>query len=202
MPLGTLFLFPSISFGLLKRLRCWLKQDICDMNSTTGQVAVSSSGLTAGNWPVTRLLLRARVSLRARLSLTALFWLAAVFLLTAPGLTGGNRVYAQTSPDISGTWRGTLLAGQFEPLEVVLHIQGVAGNYNATLDIPAQLRQGILADSVSIRGANIMIRINSIQAEYYAGLVMADDGSGIAALVGDWGQSGEHTPLRMQRDPL
>jgi hypothetical protein len=188
--------------AFLKRLRCRLKQDICNMNLTAGQMALSSFGLTTADWLTARRSLKARVSLRAQFLLRALFWLTAIFLLATPGLPSNNRVYAQTSPDISGTWRGSLLAGQFDPLEVVLHIQRVAGNYTATLDIPAQLRQGILADSVSIRGANIMIRISTIQAEYYAGLVMADDGSSITALNGDWGQSGEHTPLRMQRDPL
>jgi hypothetical protein len=136
------------------------------------------------------------LSMRCRLA----YLLATLSMLTAFSMIMTSPAYAQTPPDISGTWRGTLLAGQYDPLEIVFHIHGNAGNYSATLDIPAQARTGMKADSVSIRGSNVMIRINAIQAEYYAGLVIAEDGISVDALDGDWGQSGEHTPLRMQKN--
>lgn len=126
--------------------------------------------------------------------------LLAVFCLAGFYFASDARVYAQSPVDVSGTWRGTLVAGQFEPLEIVFHIQGNDGSYTATLDIPAQARAGMSVDSVSVRGANIMIRMSNIQAEYYAGLVISDDGATVEALNGDWGQSGEHIPLRMIRD--
>ncbi|MDO8908197.1 MAG: hypothetical protein Q7W55_06825 [Pseudohongiella sp.] len=127
--------------------------------------------------------------------------LATVSVLAGLGLITGTSALAQTPPDVSGTWRGTLVAAQYDPIEIVFHIEGSASGYSATLDIPAQARTGVRVDSVSIRGSNIMIRMNGIQAEYYAGLVRAEDGISIEALDGDWGQSGEHTPLRMLREP-
>lgn len=116
--------------------------------------------------------------------------------------SGSSRVHAQSEPDISGSWRGTLVVGQMDPFDIVFHILGDAGNYAATLDIPSQSRIGLPVDSVRVTGSNITMRMDSLQAEYYATLVMEDDDSAVIALNGDWGQSGEHIPLRMQRDSL
>lgn len=130
---------------------------------------------------------------------TLLFLLAIVCVFS-------TQIYSQTTsaqpgPDISGTWRGTLVAGQFDPLEIVFHIRGDAGSYTATLDIPAQSRIGLPVDSVSVNGSNVNIRMNTLQAEYYASIVLSDDGRSVDAFNGDWGQSGEHIPLRMLRSP-
>lgn len=128
-------------------------------------------------------------------------WFALIVMaLLLTGLSNGVPAYAQSVPDISGTWRGTLVAGQLEPLQIIFRIQGSAGNYSATLDIPAHARLGLPADSVSVSGSNVTIRLDTLQAEYYASLVMLDDGSAVDSLNGDWSQSGEHIPLRMSRD--
>lgn len=108
---------------------------------------------------------------------------------------------AETLPAhaLEGSWLGTLLAAQYDPLEIVFHLHSDAGSYTATLDIPSQARHGLQADTVSVRGGNILIRLNTLQAEYYATLEFAADGNTVTALDGDWSQSGEHVPLRMQR---
>lgn len=123
-----------------------------------------------------------------------------VLWATIPGQITESQVYAQSPPDLSGTWRGTLEAAQFDPLEIVFRIMGDAGNYSATLDIPSQSRIGLPVDSVRISGSNITLRMDALQAEYYASLVMTDDGSAVESFNGDWSQSGEHIPLRMRKD--
>lgn len=123
-----------------------------------------------------------------------------LILFATTAVTSSSRVDAQSPPDVSGTWRGTLVAAQFDPLEIVFRIMGDAGNYSATLDIPAQSRIGLPVDSVRVSGANITLRMDALQAEYYASLVMTDDGSAVESLNGDWSQSGEHIPLRMRKD--
>lgn len=122
-----------------------------------------------------------------------------LLIMLVPAVTTGHAT-AQPSPDLSGTWRGTLVAGQFDPLEIIFHITGDTGALSATLDIPSQSRLGLEVRRVSINGANVTIQMPSIQAEYYASLVLADDDSTVTMLDGDWSQSGEHIPLRMHRD--
>lgn len=115
--------------------------------------------------------------------------LSAVFVIQTPF------ALAQENPDISGHWRGTLIAGQLDPLEVVLHIDGEPDAWTAKLDIPAHSRFGLTADSVSVRNGNVTIRINSLQAEYYGSVQLS--GTQVTAMDGDWSQSGEHVPLKL-----
>lgn len=102
---------------------------------------------------------------------------------------------AQDNADLSGRWQGTLVAGQFDPLELIFQIQGQPGAWTATLDIPAHSRYGLTADSISVRNGNVMIRLNSLQAEYYGALLLEQDK--VISMDGDWSQSGEHIPLKL-----
>jgi hypothetical protein len=112
---------------------------------------------------------------------------------------------AHTQPDITlaGVWRGSLIAAQFEPLEIVLHIHEQApersGTYTATLDIPAQFRSGLPVAAISLNGNNLLASIPALDAEFYGSLVFDAQGVQVLALNGDWSQSGEHIPLRLQR---
>lgn len=130
-----------------------------------------------------------------RLSAAAVLFLCVVLCVLA---LHGSSVQAQSDPssaDLNGRWQGTLVAGQFDPLELVFQIQGQPGAWTATLDIPAHSRYGLTADSISVRNGNVMIRLNSLQAEYYASLVV-DQGK-VTGMDGDWSQSGEHIPLKL-----
>lgn len=100
--------------------------------------------------------------------------------------------------DLSGQWQGTLVAAQYEPIEVVFNLNRADENvpHTGTLDIPSQFRSGLPIDSVSIRDQQITIRLSSIQVEYYGNLVLADNGD-VIAIEGDWNQSGEYIPLRL-----
>jgi hypothetical protein len=100
--------------------------------------------------------------------------------------------------DLSGQWQGTLVAAQFDPIDVVFNLNRADENapHTGTLDIPSQFRSGLPIDSVSIRDQQITIRLSSIQVEYYGNLVLADNGD-VIAIEGDWNQSGEYVPLRL-----
>ena len=108
-------------------------------------------------------------------------------------LTHGNAL----AQNLSGRWQGTLVAAQYDPIDVVFNLQADSdGSHGGTLDIPGQFRTGLPVDSVSINGQQVTIRLSSIQVEYYGSLVLADDGS-VIAIEGDWNQSGEYVPLRL-----
>ena len=123
--------------------------------------------------------------------------IVSLLVLTTGMLTDGvaHAQSDQSAADISGRWHGTLVAGQFDPLEVFFQIEGQPGAWRATLDIPAHSRLGLQADSISVRNGNIMIRINSLQAEYYGALLL-EQGK-VISMDGDWSQSGEHIPLKL-----
>jgi hypothetical protein len=116
-------------------------------------------------------------------------------LLGAAFILQTSFALAQDHPDISGHWSGSLIAGQFDPLELIFHIEGESGAWTAKLDIPAHSRFGLTADSVSVRNGNVIIRINSLQAEYYGSLLLSENQ--VTAMDGDWSQSGEHVPLQL-----
>ncbi|MBC53768.1 MAG: hypothetical protein CMQ34_15180 [Gammaproteobacteria bacterium] len=103
-----------------------------------------------------------------------------------------------SAQDLSGQWRGTLVAAQYDPIDVVfnLNMAGSDAGHTGTLDIPSQFRSGLPIDSISIRDRQITIRLSSIQVEYYGNLVLADNGD-VIAIEGDWSQSGEYVPLRL-----
>lgn len=100
--------------------------------------------------------------------------------------------------DLSGQWHGTLVAAQYDPIDVVFNLHKSDGDapHTGTLDIPSQFRSGLPIDSVSIRDQQITITLSSIQVAYYGNLVLADNGE-VIAIEGDWNQSGEYVPLRL-----
>lgn len=100
--------------------------------------------------------------------------------------------------DLSGQWQGTLIAAQYDPIDVVFNLQKTESEaaHTGTLDIPSQFRSGLPIDSITIRGQQITIRLSSIQVEYYGSLMLADNGD-VLAIEGDWNQSGEYVPLRL-----
>ena len=118
-----------------------------------------------------------------------------LLILSAAFVLQTSFALAQDAADISGHWSGTLIAGQIEPLEVIFHIEGTPDAWSAKLDIPAHARFGLTADSISVRNGNVMIRINSLQAEYYGSLQLSQNQ--VVAMDGDWSQSGEHVPLKL-----
>ena len=126
-----------------------------------------------------------------RLAAFALFCL--LFTVTAK---------ADDTPDLSGSWQASLEAARYDPIELRLHISmSPDGELQATLDIPSQFRAGLPVAGISIRDDDITIRIPAVQAEFY-GVLIHDTATGqVLAMEGDWNQSGEYVPLRLQRVP-
>jgi len=125
----------------------------------------------------------------------ACFVAGSAALLVLPGT-----IQAAT-PSLNGQWGGILVAASYDPVEFIFNLQQIDDNpvrYQATLDIPAQYRANLPAASVSVNNGNIMIRLPDMQAEYYGSLILSDDGSQVVAIDGDWSQSGEYVPLRLQ----
>ena len=120
-----------------------------------------------------------------------------LFFLSALSLTLLISVGA-VAQDLSGQWQGTLVAAQYDPIDVVFNLNrsNEDTSHTGTLDIPGQFRSGLPIDSVSIRDQQITIRLSSIQVEFYGNLVLADNGD-VIAIEGDWSQSGEYVPLRL-----
>jgi hypothetical protein len=112
-------------------------------------------------------------------------------------------VSAETlAQDLSGRWQGTLVSAQYDPIDVIFNLHKAEADdfHTGTLDIPDQFRSALPIDSVSIRDKLITIRLSSIQAEYYGSLIMAENGE-VIAIEGDWSQSGEYVPLRLDASP-
>lgn len=134
------------------------------------------------------------VSLRSALPVTCFVAGSAVLLLLPWTIQAAT-------PSLNGQWRGMLVAASYDPVEFIFNLQQIDDNpvrYQATLDIPAQFRANLPAASVSVNNGNIMIRLPDMQAEYYGSLIFSDDGSQVVAIDGDWSQSGEYVPLRLQ----
>lgn len=117
------------------------------------------------------------------------------------GALGLQPALAQPDTELTGTWRGTLIAAQFDPLDIVLHMTAAGGGdtYTATMDIPAQFRNGLPVASISLKNNNILLRMPTLDAEFFGSLMFDAEGRRVIALNGDWSQSGEHIPLRLER---
>ncbi|OFE11613.1 hypothetical protein PHACT_13880 [Pseudohongiella acticola] len=101
--------------------------------------------------------------------------------------------------DLNGRWQGSLVSAQYDPITIVFNFQQADSDTTptGTLDIPSQFRTGLPIDSIRIRDQQITVSMRSIQAEYYGTLVLADNGD-VVAIEGDWNQSGEYVPLRLE----
>lgn len=109
---------------------------------------------------------------------------------------------AESPAALEGSWSGQFQVGQYDPMELIFHIERDGQFFSARLDIPSQHRQGIPATTVSLRGDLLRITIPDIQGEYYGALRMTRDGERIRRIDGDWSQSGEYVPLTLHpHDP-
>jgi len=102
------------------------------------------------------------------------------------------------SPDISGAWAGSFQVAQYDPMELVFHINQSADGLSAILDIPSQQQYGISVDRVTLRNGQLFMQVSTIQAEFYGGLQLGRDGTTVRRITGDWAQSGEFVPLTLR----
>ncbi|WP_338396003.1 alpha/beta hydrolase family protein [Fulvitalea axinellae] len=85
-----------------------------------------------------------------------IFFFVAMFVYSAFG-------YGQT--DVSGSWKGVLKVGGL-PLRLVLNIEGVPGNYTATLDSPDQGAMGMPVTWVTFEKDTLRFAATQLGASY------------------------------------
>ena len=101
---------------------------------------------------------------------------------------------ADSSPNVIGTWEGTLDAGVAK-LRLVLHIDGAKdGALVARLDSPDQGATDLPVDSLSVAGNTLHFEMKSLGAMYEGKL--ENDG---AQLTGEFRQGGQALPLTFKR---
>lgn len=114
-----------------------------------------------------------------------------LLLLTAGTLPP---LWAQTVPDLTGTWQGTLEVPGVR-LRIVYHFtKQPDGSYGATLDSPDQGASGIPVASVTLQEHTVNLGMPVIQATYTGTL----DATG-QTLDGTFQQMGQSMPLVMKR---
>jgi hypothetical protein len=115
--------------------------------------------------------------------------LLVVFTLIVPAAASG----AQTAPDPSGHWQGTLQAPGMEmPFEIDL-ARSASGQLGGTISIPAQKIKGLPLTKVAMTGTSISFQARSDQP--FTGVV-ADDRQSIT---GEFLIAGNSLPFTMTR---
>ena len=113
------------------------------------------------------------------------FWLCLAICVCASG-----QKPADSSPDVIGTWEGTLQAGAAR-LRLVLHVEAPKnGALVGRLDSPDQGATDLPIDSLSVAGNSLKFEMKSLAATYEG--KVASDGSQI---IGEFRQGGQAFPL-------
>ena len=113
--------------------------------------------------------------------------LTALFLFSSAVASG-----AASSKEMTGSWQGTLTAGQTK-LRVVFNInQSANGGLTATMDSLDQNARGIPVDSVTLTGTSLSISVKAVQGLYQGTM----DAAG-KAITGQWSQGPNTLPLNL-----
>jgi serine-type D-Ala-D-Ala carboxypeptidase/endopeptidase len=107
-----------------------------------------------------------------------------MLLLPAVTVCGGN-----PTPDMAGTWAGTLKVGQ-SSLRLALHLTSSAAGLAAKLDSLDQGAMGIPCTDVTLEGEIFSFQVPSVGGSYKGALA-----AGGETIVGTWTQSGMSLPL-------
>jgi len=80
-------------------------------------------------------------------------------------LSAINSSFAQTVPNFTGTWEGTLNVGI--ELRIIFHIkEDGKGGFISTADSPDQSAYGLKCDATTVSGSTITIEMTSLRASY------------------------------------
>lgn len=129
------------------------------------------------------------LTMRAMLrNLTALVF---CLLLALPGLGVAQMIAV---PALLGTWEGELVRGR-ENMTLAFTFVQDQGQYTATITSSALGIFGMPAESVSVDGIKVTIRIQRLDLEFYGTLRLSADGTTIQRIDGDYYQSSEMVPV-------
>lgn len=105
--------------------------------------------------------------------------------------------FASAQPSLSGTWEGAISI-QGQDLGIIFNIEGEAGNYSGTLDIPAQGATDLPLIYIIMRGDSISTAFNTGtgMGEFKGQLVNENN------IEGTYIQSGSSFPFRLVRQDL
>jgi len=117
----------------------------------------------------------------------ALLGLTVLLLITTKQLLAQS-LASELSP--VGTWEGPLYKGQ-ESMTLAFTISQDDEGYSAVLISSAMGIYGMPADSVSMSGPNLTIRLNRLDAEFSGTLRTNEAGSEYIRIDGDWFQYSE-----------
>ncbi len=112
-----------------------------------------------------------------------------VALVLAVGVCAFGQKPADSSPNVIGTWEGTLDAGTAK-LKLVLHIEAKDGALVGRLDSPDQGATDLPIDALSVAGNILKFEMKSLAAMYEGKI--ENDGNQIT---GEFRQSGQAFPL-------
>ncbi len=101
---------------------------------------------------------------------------------------------AENPVPVAGTWNGNLEVQGFS-LNVIFHITESEGIYAITLDVPQQGVKGIPAESTTLNGRELLVKIPVIQAEYKAEI------TNDTVISGAFSQGGASFPLSLKKQP-
>jgi uncharacterized protein len=100
---------------------------------------------------------------------------------------------AQRTPDLSGTWLGTLEAGPMK-LRLALHIERAEGGFKGTMDSLDQGANGIPLADIATEASNAMFRVPKVGGSY-----KGDVNGESTQIAGTWTQGGASLPLVFKR---
>ena len=124
----------------------------------------------------------------------ALFQVPGIFLFFIVAIN--SHVHAQEI-SFSGKWQGALTIGR-DTTGFVFIITEIDGKYAATLSNTSIGIYGYPADSVTVKDKNLTIRLNALDIEF-TGTIQLDSSNKPYAIIGDWFQASELSPIVLER---
>jgi hypothetical protein len=119
-------------------------------------------------------------------------------LILGAAWPGGGTLAAPETEALVGVWSGGFTIGPDDSWELIFTFAQGGDGLEATLDIPRQNSAGIKADSVQLKGNELLIEFQALRAEYSGTLRWSADGSRVERVRGDWNQVGEQVPLTLR----
>ncbi len=108
------------------------------------------------------------------------------------GITGNSQELIEY-PSLLGSWEGPLVIGQ-DNMNLAFTFALRDGKYTAALISGGLGIYGMPADTVSVDGLNVIIRIPRLDLEF-TGTLRLDDAGEIVRIDGDWFQYSEMVPV-------
>ncbi|NKB35118.1 MAG: hypothetical protein GKR91_18635 [Pseudomonadales bacterium] len=119
----------------------------------------------------------------------------ALFVFFCASLNNGSIAQDEAdTPSLEGSWEGPLVIGR-DSTNLAFTFTLREGEYAAALISGGMGIYGMPADTVSVEGRKIIIRIPRLDVEFTGTIRLDDSGENIARIDGDWFQYSEMVPV-------